>query len=116
MTTGGGRAKLPDTEPFPPGPPTPALALTASDADVTAGGDLYHRWCASCHGIGAVGGGVLADLRYASPETHERLTDIALGGIYQNRGRPSFAGRVSEAELARIQAYLLARAHAAATP
>jgi quinohemoprotein ethanol dehydrogenase len=81
---------------------------------VKAGGDLYHHWCAFCHGIGAVGGGVIPDLRYADAEAHERFQSIALGGIYQERGMPSFAGRLTPDELESIRGYVLALAHEAA--
>ena len=78
------------------------------------GGNLYHRWCATCHGIGAVGGGVLPDLRYATPETHDKLVSIVLGGVYQDRGMPSFAKWLKEADVERIRAYVLSRAEDAA--
>ena len=53
----------------------PAAAAAADDRaasrreadDRQTGGNTFHRWCATCHGIGAVGGGVLPDLRYATP-------------------------------------------------
>ncbi|MGH0032016.1 MAG: PQQ-dependent dehydrogenase, methanol/ethanol family [Myxococcota bacterium] len=110
----GGSVPPPETLPLHAGPPVPALPNRAGPEVVKAGGDLFHRWCAVCHGIGAVSGGVLPDLRYSSPETHERFADIALGGIYQDRGMPSFASRLSPEELATIQAYVIARSHESA--
>jgi PQQ-dependent dehydrogenase (methanol/ethanol family) len=110
----GGSAPPPELPPFPAGPPDPPLPATASAEQVKAGGDLYHHWCAFCHGIGAVGGGVIPDLRYADAEAHERFEAIALGGLYQNRGMPSFAGRLTPDELESIRGYVLSLAHAAA--
>jgi mono/diheme cytochrome c family protein len=110
----GGSAEPPASDPFPAGPPEPPVPLTASAEQVEAGGDLYHHWCAVCHGIGAVAGGVIPDLRYANAETHERFEGIALGGLYQSRGMPSFAGRVTPDELEAIRGYVLSLAHEAA--
>src|SRR5262245_28329131 len=59
----GGSAPPPPPADLPP-PPRPSIELHARTSDVVAGGNLFHRWCATCHGVGAVGGGVLPDLRY----------------------------------------------------
>ncbi len=110
----GGTVAPPVAEPLHAEAPVPVLPNDASPDVVKVGGDHYHRWCGVCHGIGAVSGGVLPDLRYSTRETHERFADIALGGIYQGRGMPSFAGRLSRDELDAIQAYVVARAHESA--
>ena len=110
----GGSLPPPQSAPLHAAPPDPPLPHIASEEEVVAGGDLYHRWCSVCHGIGGVSGGVLPDLRYSDAQTHQRFADIALGGLYQNRGMPSFAGRVSQDEIKSIQAYVLAKAHEAA--
>jgi PQQ-dependent dehydrogenase (methanol/ethanol family) len=109
----GGTAPPPPPADLPP-PPRPTIELEASAADVVAGGNTFHRWCSTCHGIGAVGGGVLPDLRYATPETHARLSDIVLGGIYQDRGMPSFAKWLKPADVEQIRAYVVSRARDAA--
>jgi quinohemoprotein ethanol dehydrogenase len=109
----GGSAPPPPPADLPP-PPRPSISVYSTPHDVKKGGDLYHRWCATCHGIGAVGGGVLPDLRYATPETHDRLADIVLGGVYQDRGMPSFAKWLSPPDVEKIRAYVLSRAGEAA--
>ena len=109
----GGNAPAPPPADLPP-PPRPAISVHATQADVTMGGNLYHRWCATCHGIGAVGGGVLPDLRYATPETHDQLVSIVLGGTLQSRGMPSFAKWLNESDVERIRAYVVSRAEDAA--
>ena len=70
--------------------------------------------CATCHGIGAVGGGVLPDLRYATQETHDQLMSIVLGGTLQSHGMPSFAKWLNESDVERIRAYVVSRAEDAA--
>jgi PQQ-dependent dehydrogenase (methanol/ethanol family) len=109
----GGSAPPPPPADLPP-PPRPSVEVTASAAQIQAGGNAYHRWCAHCHGIGAVGGGVLPDLRYSTPETHARFADIVLGGVSQDRGMPSFAKWLTPQEVEQIRAYVVSRARDAA--
>jgi quinohemoprotein ethanol dehydrogenase len=110
----GGRASIPKFE-APARTPTP-LAVTASDESVARGNTQYHRWCARCHGVGVVGGGVLADLRYATPETHSVFSEIVLGGALLSRGMPSFAKWIAPDELEAIRSYILSRANELARP
>ncbi len=84
----------------------------ASDADATqwaVGKDLYHERCGICHGTGAVGGGVLPDLRYSSAETHEKWDAIVLGGMLKDKGMPAFAPIFSKAESDAIHAFVTER-------
>ncbi len=105
----GGTAPLPPVTP-PPGDPPPApFQLEASAEEVHQGALKFHEWCAVCHGIKAIGGGAVPDLRFASRETHERFVDIVLGGIREPNGMVSFGDVLSAEEARQIQAYVLAR-------
>ena len=90
-----------------PKPPIPI----EDQASIARGEDLYHWECHMCHGAGAVGGGVLADLRYMSEETHEKFNAITLGGLYTEKGMVGFASRLSEQDAKDIHAYLIQRAN-----
>ena len=90
-----------------PKPPAPI----EDQASIARGEDLYHWECHMCHGAGAVGGGVLADLRYMSEETHEKFNAITLGGLYTEKGMVGFASRLSEQDAKDIHAYLIQRAN-----
>ena len=90
-----------------PKPPAPI----EDQASIARGEDLYHWECHMCHGAGAVGGGVLADLRYMSLETHEKFSAITLGGLYVDKGMVGFASRLSEQDVEDIHAYLIQRAN-----
>lgn len=90
-----------------PKPPSPI----EDQASIARGEDLYHWECHMCHGAGAVGGGVLADLRYMSEETHEKFNAITLGGLYTEKGMVGFASRLSEQDAKDIHAYLIQRAN-----
>ncbi len=98
-------------QPGPAREPTP-LPVDASAAAVARGNALYHEWCATCHGIGAVGGGVLPDLRYAAPSTYEHLDEIVLEGAYEPKGMPGFGDWLDADDLDALRAYLLSRAAA----
>ena len=52
----GGTAPPPPPGDLPP-PPRPTISLHSTQADIEMGGNTYHRWCATCHGVGAVAAG-----------------------------------------------------------
>jgi mono/diheme cytochrome c family protein len=103
----GGTAKLPVHE-------AEELELAAIPADLDAaqvkeGLRLYHRWCSVCHGPGVVGGGVVKDLRYATPETYEAIPDIVVRGIYRGKGMPRFGDWLDDDDALALRAYILSR-------
>jgi quinohemoprotein ethanol dehydrogenase len=53
---------------------------------------------------------VVADLRYASLETHAQFADIVLGGIRIHAGMASFADLLDFDQVRAIQAYVIRRA------
>ena len=86
-----------------------ALPVPPDAALVTRGNQTYHRWCATCHGVGAVSGGVLPDLRKANPQVYESLDGIVLRGALANNGMPRFDTWLRRDDLAAIRVYLLTR-------
>ncbi|HKQ76357.1 MAG TPA: PQQ-dependent dehydrogenase, methanol/ethanol family [Blastocatellia bacterium] len=105
-----GQASLPPMPKFeePALNPPPA---TAGEAVVKNGERLFQRYCAACHGDVAVGGGVLADLRYSKTLASDRWFDIVLGGRLRKLGMVSFAREISRKDAADIRAYVIFRAH-----
>jgi quinohemoprotein ethanol dehydrogenase len=112
----GGQAKLPDVAPIPRHPPKPTFELKASAEEIARGATLFHRNCATCHGLQAVGGGAISDLRFSTAETHGRWNDIVLGGANLPAGMPSFADVLKPEDTRLIQAYVLSRAATDAAP
>src|SRR5690606_1288462 len=106
----GGTASLPPAVPYESTPPPPPLRIEASAAELREGGLLYHEWCAVCHGVKAVGGGVVPDLRHASAETHARWNEIVLGGVRTGAGMVAFADVLDARQARLVQAYRVARA------
>jgi quinohemoprotein ethanol dehydrogenase len=106
----GGEAKLPA-----PGVPgevhVPEIEITAGI--IETGAERYNTYCATCHGIGVVSGGMLPDLRYMSPDTHAAFRDIVLGGLRTDRGMASFADVLSGEEADAIYAYVVDEARKA---
>ncbi|HUH03330.1 MAG TPA: PQQ-dependent dehydrogenase, methanol/ethanol family, partial [Kofleriaceae bacterium] len=76
-----------------PEPPVALAAIpsTASAEQVREGFVLFNQHCAVCHGIGAVGGGVLADLRTSEARVFDGWGEIVLDGRYEDRGMPGFS-------------------------
>jgi quinohemoprotein ethanol dehydrogenase len=76
---------------------------------VTRGNQTFHRWCATCHGVGGVSGGVLPDLRKSDPKIYEMLDEIVLRGALLNNGMPRFDPWLRREDVAALRAYLLTR-------
>src|SRR5262245_43856661 len=105
----GGHATMP---PVPqksldiPEPPP----LTASAETIAHGRQIYNEVCSVCHGLLAVGSGVVSDLRFASAETHSSWDEIVRGGSLRNKGMASFRDLLSKEEAEAIHAYIISRA------
>lgn len=105
----GGSKKLPPVaEPVLAANPPPRVD---DEERIAAGKQLFHDRCMVCHGDGAVGGGVVPDLRYMSADKHQAWLGIVIGGAHAPRGMASFAGIISAEEATAIQAYVIERAH-----
>ena len=74
---------------------------------VKRGSDTYARYCAICHGIGAVGAGVLPDLRKSEPAVYDSLDAIVLQGMRSPMGMPRFDAYLKPDDIRAIRAYLL---------
>ncbi len=85
----------------------PAIADTAL---VEYGQKIYEQYCYMCHGLSAMSGGVIPDLRYASEESFMQWPAIVLGGSRSDRGMRSFAEVLSAEDAEATRAYVLERA------
>ncbi|WP_293389434.1 PQQ-dependent dehydrogenase, methanol/ethanol family [Nevskia sp.] len=105
----GGTASLP--APKNEAVPLPELQELKADAKTLArGAELFIGNCAQCHGLNAVGGGIIPDLRYLTPEKHAIFAGI-VAGAKSDRGMPSFAGRFNPEEVEAIHQYIIERSH-----
>lgn len=100
--------KLGGEKPAPPPEKPPEKVLVAAREPVSEeilerGNDLYRRNCGFCHGMSG-SRPILPDLRYMTPEIEALLKDIVLEGLFIEKGMPSFAGVLTEADLDAIHA------------
>jgi PQQ-dependent dehydrogenase (methanol/ethanol family) len=94
-----------------PGPVPEPPAIVASKAQIADGATDFARYCAGCHGFGAVSGQVTPDLR-RSPAIQQRTTfqAILLNGLLIQNGMPSFEGVLDEDQAEHLRAFLAAEA------
>ena len=90
-------------------PVIPALPNKFDDALVKRGSITFGRWCAGCHGVGAVSGGVLPDLRLSDPAIYDALGAIVLQGARSPLGMPRFDAFLNKDDVEALRAYLLVR-------
>ncbi|MFI5312277.1 MAG: PQQ-dependent dehydrogenase, methanol/ethanol family, partial [Gemmatimonadales bacterium] len=102
----GGSAKLSVSPYGHKEPPVPAMAVTASKAELKEGGMLYGSFCAVCHGDNAVSAAI-PDLRYSTAETHRQFEAIVLGGARDSLGMTSWKGVLTSAQVHTIEQYVL---------
>ena len=103
---------LPKTEDYVWNPP----ARVGTPADIAAGQSSYQRYCLVCHNPGAVGNGVLPDLRKSGVIADAAtFKQVVIAGILKERGMVSFASVLSPAEAEQVRAYIISRGHYAKT-
>lgn len=99
---------LPKTEPVSWDPPE----QFATDAIVAKGRANYLRYCLVCHGDGAVGNGVLPDLRRSGALTStETWKAVVHDGALRANGMVGFSKVMNEADIEAIRAYVINRAN-----
>ena len=108
--------KVGGTATLPAAPPVQQLVLnpppaTADAATVSAGDQLFGRYCAACHGENAVGGGVVPDLRASSFLGNDFFYEIVLNGAMKDAGMAPFKAVLNQKDAAAIRAYLIKRAN-----
>jgi len=105
----GGKATLPPVNDTPR--TMPALPEDAIDTkQVRRGFELYDDFCVNCHGAGAVGGGVVPDLRYSGFLLNtEGWQQVVRKGALANRGMVSFADEISQDGAEAIRNYIMDR-------
>ncbi|UVJ42032.1 PQQ-dependent dehydrogenase, methanol/ethanol family [Pseudomonas sp. LS1212] len=109
----GGQATL------PPLPQKKVAAQTripkpveAPATTLAAGQQLFGSYCSVCHGVGAVSGGLVPDLR-KSDEAHRNLfQQIVLDGVLRPLGMPSFKDTLTPDEVEKIKLYVMSREYA----
>lgn len=105
-----GQAQLPPLPPEP-APEAPPPRLTIDRERLDRGADLYHKYCAFCHGVLAVSGSGIIDLRYLPSQFHDNFDLIVRQGAMARLGMPAFGDVLNEQDVEDIHAYVIDRAH-----
>ena len=82
---------------------------SSSEQQVGEGRTLFNRYCLVCHGYGATGGGVIADLRESAPRVFDNYDAIVLEGRRVERGMPQFDSVLDKDAVGLIRSYVLHR-------
>jgi len=99
---------LPKPEPIVWNPPE----RIGTEISVESGRQLYMRYCSACHGGGAVGSGVLPDLRRSGMiASKDAWNSVLREGALTENGMVSFASVMNESETEAVRAYVIDRAH-----
>ncbi|MDX1736392.1 MAG: c-type cytochrome, partial [Halioglobus sp.] len=89
-------------------------ALDASDETLREGFATYQDVCMGCHGLNAVSGLLIPDLRGSAYLWDAAgWNDVVLGGKLRDRGMAAFADNISKAQSDAIRAYVTQQAHRA---
>ncbi len=106
----GGKAVMPEPKVTPINIPVPP-ELKATPEQVAQGEKLFHAYCSTCHGPGVTSSGVLPDLRYMAPATHDAFDAIVRGGAFSGKGMVSFANVLDEEQAKSVHAYIVSQAN-----
>ena len=89
-----------------------ADTMRRDEAQIQAGATHFTRYCAVCHGLGAVSGGVLPDLRHSAMIADAAAwRSIVREGALQDKGMVSFAQVLSDDGAEAIRAYVVRQAN-----
>ena len=107
----GGEEELPEPQVTYISIPEPPEMEYTTDM-VNTGLELFHEYCAVCHGPGAGTSGPIENLMYSDAEVHSIWDAIVLGGAYSNRGMPKFDHAFDATGSQAIRAYIVNQAKA----
>ncbi len=86
--------------------------VDASATDLAAGQQLFGSYCSVCHGVGAVSGGLIPDLRKSDEARRSLFQQIVLDGVLKPLGMPSFKDALEPADVEKIKQYVMSREYA----
>ena len=109
-----GQAELPKSDAYRENVVAPPEGVGTID-DINSGKILFNQYCAACHGVRAVGGGLIQDIRYGGVIHNGGLWDqVVRKGLYSNKGMAGFESELSLEQAEKIRAYVIDVARASA--
>ncbi|QDL97869.1 PQQ-dependent dehydrogenase, methanol/ethanol family [Rhodopseudomonas palustris] len=107
----GGKAKMPEFAKYQMG--NLLTGVEYDPKDVAEGTAIYVAACATCHGVPGVDrGGNVKNLGYSTTDRIVHLKDIVFKGPFRDKGMPDFTGKLTEADVVKIQAFIQGTADA----
>lgn len=107
----GGKAKMPEFAKYQMG--NLLTGIEYDPKDVAEGTAIYVAACATCHGVPGVDrGGNVKNLGYSTTDRIAHLKDIVFKGPFRDKGMPDFTGKLTEADVVKIQAFIQGTADA----
>ena len=101
-----GDAELPP-KPAPPDAPE-APAIFGSEDQIVAGGRVYGQNCALCHGVAAISGGVLPDLRHSPMiASADAFNSVVIDGAFVDKGMAGWGEVLSDDDAEAIRAFIV---------
>tara|TARA_R110001599_G_C12152692_1_gene651609 strand:- start:125 stop:1216 length:1092 start_codon:yes stop_codon:yes gene_type:complete len=76
---------------------------------IQEGGRIYDAKCIACHGTGAVGGGVIPDLRYSALLNSDVWFDVVLDGLLEPAGMVGFGSELTQDQAEAVRQYVIDR-------
>jgi mono/diheme cytochrome c family protein len=109
----GGKAVLPEPEPYTPPPLNPPPSKASAEV-IAHGGDKYTQHCSVCHGVNGFQARSSFPNLTLSPLLwgQEAFDSVVLQGGRQERGMGSFAKELKPEDTVAIREYLISRAQA----
>jgi quinohemoprotein ethanol dehydrogenase len=80
--------------------------------DLASGQQMFGTYCSVCHGVGAISGGLIPDLRKSDEARRGLFQQIVLDGVLKPLGMPSFKDTLEPAEVEKIKQYVMSREYA----
>ncbi len=107
----GGTASMPQMVENDPAELVEGVAY--SPDDIAPGGALYVSNCLFCHGVpGVNNGGNIPNLSFSDAAMLEGAPELLLSGAFVEGGMPTFEGKLTEAEIKQIVAFIQGTADA----
>jgi quinohemoprotein ethanol dehydrogenase len=111
----GGAAELPPKSEISRAPPILPTGVR-SPATIAKGEKIYATYCSRCHGVAAISGGILPDLRYSTFLVSDSWFDVILKGALASKGMASFSSVIDEQGASAIRTYIVNQASSAPEP
>jgi quinohemoprotein ethanol dehydrogenase len=107
----GGGARLPAQQPIAT-PPLDPPAVTAPAPVLARGASLFARFCGTCHGDAAIGGGVIADLRHSGALGDANGWQMIVhDGALKDNGMVAWGKVIGRTDVEAIRQYVIKRAN-----